>query len=322
MSLLVPFYTLNSRCRIIFMKNKLIGVIMGGVSSEREISLRSGKNVLSALQQKGYNVKGIDIVSRDCAKQLQESQIDAAFNILHGEFGEDGGVQQLLEDLKIPYTGSGVSSSQNCMHKVKCKNILVRNNLPTPLYEVPANAKEISFTAPLVVKAATQGSSIGVTIVKNNSEVEAVFNRTAKNFTDVFLEKFVPGAEVTVGVIEDNGKLIALPILELRPKGAFYDFESKYTPGGTEFILPAELSDEVTKQVQGLAVSAFTALGCAGAVRVDFVIVDRKDPTILEINTIPGMTDQSDLPAEAKAFGIDFGSLVEKILLTARLGKF
>lgn len=281
---------------------------MGGVSSEREISLRSGKNVADALEKKGYLVKRIDIVSRDCAGQL--TGIDIAYNILHGEFGEDGGIQKILEDLKIPYTGSDVISSQNCMHKVKTKKILEQNNLATP---------EFVSTAPCVVKASTEGSSIGVTIVKDDARLAEVLAETQAKYQDVFVEKFIAGAEVTVGVLPIDGILTALPILELRPKGEFYDFNSKYTPGGTEFILPAELPPEVTGKIQAIAKQAYLALGCSGAVRVDFVLQDRQTPWILEINTNPGMTDQSDLPAEARAYGIEFPDLVEMILLSASI---
>lgn len=296
------------------LKQKRIGVLFGGVSSEREISLRSGKNVTTALQSLGYNVIPVDIISRDCAEQLRAAKLDVAYVILHGAFGEDGGIQKILEELKIPYTGSGVSSSANCMDKLTCKTELLKAGLPVPGF---------TRTAPAVVKAPCEGSSIGVTIVHTQAELETAYRDTAQKFgPGVFIEEFLSGAEVTVGVIEEAGQPIALPILELRPKNEFYDFESKYTPGGTEFILPAELSAVVTEQVQTLAVKAYQALRCAGAVRVDFVVCERKTPFILEINTLPGMTDQSDLPAEAKAMGIGFPQLVEKILETASLGKW
>lgn len=296
------------------LKQKRIGVLFGGVSSEREISLRSGKNVIAALQSLGYNVVPVDIVSRDCVQQLRDSQIDVAYVILHGAFGEDGGIQKILEELKIPYTGSGVLSSANCMDKLTCKTALLKAGLPVPGF---------TRAAPAVVKAPCEGSSIGVTIVHTQAELERAYRESAQKYgPGVFIEEFLSGAEVTVGVMEDAGKVFAMPILELRPKNEFYDFESKYTPGGTEFILPAELSVEVTKDVQALAIKAYNALKCAGAVRVDFVVCERQVPFILEINTLPGMTDQSDLPAEAKAMGIAFPQLVEKVLQTATLGKW
>ncbi|MDR1113541.1 MAG: D-alanine--D-alanine ligase [Candidatus Margulisbacteria bacterium] len=301
------------------MKTKLIGVLMGGVSSEREISLRSGRNVAAALVSKGYRVREIDITSQNCYEQLKN--IDVAYNILHGAFGEDGGVQKILEELRIPYTGSGISASQNCMHKVQTKRILEKNNLPTPRYQTLKALSEVNFAAPCVVKAVSEGSSIGVSIVKNQNELLPVVEKSLSAYPEIFIEEFISGAEVTVGVLPVNGALTALPILELRPKNEFYDFAAKYTPGGTEFILPAELSPAVTARTQELARQAYLALNCAGAARVDFVVQDRRDPYILEINTNPGMTDQSDLPAEARALGIDFPDLAEMILLSAAVGK-
>jgi D-alanine-D-alanine ligase len=301
-------------------KDKLIGVLMGGVSSEREISLRSGKNVAAALVSKGYQVREIDIVSRNCAAQLKD--IEAAYNILHGAFGEDGGVQKILEELQIPYTGSGISASQNCLHKVKTKRILKKNGLPTPRYQTVNAVSEINFSAPCVVKAAAEGSSLGVSIVKDQDKLSSVVERTLSVYKEIFIEEFISGAEVTVGVLPLNGALTALPILELRPKNEFYDFAAKYTPGGTEFILPAELAPKTAAKTQELARQAYLALNCAGAARVDFVVQDRQSPYILELNTNPGMTEQSDLPAEARALGISFPDLVEMILLSAAAGKY
>ena len=302
------------------MKDKLIGVLMGGVSSEREISLRSGRNVAAALIAKGYKVREIDIVSRNCSEQLKG--IDVAYNILHGAFGEDGGVQRILEELQIPYTGSGVSASQNCLHKIKTKIILEKNGLPTPRYQTVRTLSEVNFSVPCVVKAAAEGSSIGVSIVKDQNKLSSIVEQTLSAYEEIFIEEFIAGAEVTVGVLPLNGALTALPILELRPKNEFYDFAAKYTPGGTEFVLPAELTPEVTAKTQELARQAYLALNCAGAARVDFVVQDRQTPYILELNTNPGLTDQSDLPAEARALGIDFPDLVEMILLSAAVGKY
>jgi D-alanine-D-alanine ligase len=301
-------------------KDKLIGVLMGGVSSEREISLRSGKNVAAALRAKGYKAREIDIVSRDCQEQLKN--LGAAYNALHGAFGEDGGVQKILEELQIPYTGSGISASQNCLHKIKTKRILEKNGLPTPRYQTVNAWPEVNFSAPCVVKAAAEGSSIGVSIVKNQNELPLIVKKTLSAYPEIFIEEFISGAEVTVGVLPLRGALTALPILELRPKNEFYDFAAKYTPGGTEFVLPAELAPEVTARTQELARQAYLALNCAGAARVDFIVQDRRTPYILEINTSPGLTDQSDLPAEARALGISFPDLAEIILLSAAAGKY
>ncbi len=305
------------------LKNKTIGVLMGGVSREREISLRSGKNVAQALEKLGYKIKILDIKHRDCKQILKNSGIEIAYNILHGEFGEDGEIQFILEELKIPYTGSGVIASRDCMNKVLCKKILTEHKLPTAEYEEPASAAEITLPATLVIKPKEEGSSFGITIVQENAQIAEVFNKTASEFGgEVFIERYIPGAEVTVGVIKDGHKIIPLPILELVPKNKFYDFESKYTPGGTRFILPANLSEQVTKKVQDLAVQTYKLMRCDSGIRVDFIIENRLKPYILEVNTIPGMTDQSDLPAEAQAAGISFPELVEKILATAALNKY
>lgn len=295
---------------------------MGGISREREISLRSGKNVCEALQRLGYKIKSLDITVADCREQLKNSEIEVAYNILHGNFGEDGQIQKILEELKIPYTGPGVRTSQLCMDKVACKKELLHNGLPTAAYEEPKCGREIKMAVPLVIKPKTEGSSFGVSIVQTEGAAAAIFDQTTKEFgPEIFVEKFVSGAEVTVGVMQQNKKIFALPILELVPKNKFYDFEAKYTPGGTKFILPAELAPAVTDLVQRLAEKTYQVLKCDGAVRVDFVVEDRRIPYILEVNTIPGMTNQSDLPAEAKAAGISFEELVESILLTAGLQK-
>lgn len=304
-------------------KKNIIGILMGGVSREREISLRSGQNVAKAIARLGYKYKIIDIKNTECREQLKNAGIDLAYNILHGSFGEDGGIQKILEDLKIPYTGSGVKTSENCMDKVKCKNILIKNNLPTAVYAEPGSGAEIKMQVPLVIKPKKEGSSFGVSIVQDQNLLKETFDQTLKEFgPEIFIEKYISGAEVTVGVMQKNEQIIALPILELLPKNKFYDFEAKYTPGGTKFILPADLTLAVTNNVQELAKKTYEIMKCAGAVRVDFVIEERTKPFILEVNTIPGMTDQSDLPAEAKAAGLTFEELVESILQTAGLNKY
>ena len=175
---------------------------------------------------------------------------------------------------------------------------------------------------PCVVKATAEGSSIGVSIVKDQNKLSSIVEQTLSAYKEIFIEEFIAGAEVTVGVLPLNGVLTALPVLELRPKNEFYDFAAKYTPGGTEFVLPAELTPEVAAKTQELARQAYLALNCAGAARVDFVVQDRQTPYILELNTNPGLTDQSDLPAEAHAQGIAFPDLVEMILLSAAVGKY
>ena len=303
------------------MKKKKIGIIKGGVSREREISLRSADNVTAALKAKGYDLVEIDIKSKDCREQIKASNIDVAYNILHGTFGEDGGIQSVLEDLKIPYTGAGVEASINCFDKIKCKEILIANDLLTPEYETPATSASISLTAPVVIKPACEGSSFGISIVHKEEKISDKFNETLNNFPDVFIERFIDGAEVTVGVLKEKNTYTTFSILELVPQNEFYDYDAKYIPGLTHFILPANLSIEATKQTKDLALAAFKVLNCEGAARVDFIVENQEKSYITEINTVPGMTAQSDLPAEAKHDGVSFEDLVERILLTARLKK-
>ncbi len=303
-------------------KSAKVGVLMGGISREREISFRSGKNVAEALKTKGYQVEAIDIDSKDVKNKLTD--IDIAYLALHGCFGEDGEIQKILEELRIPYTGSGPQSSANCMDKVATKNILVENNLPTPDYQVVTELAEINIPLPLVLKATSEGSSFGVYICHTQQELFDNFAKMKATFNkDFFVEKYIKGMEITVGIFENKDKeLIVYPSLELVPEKEFYDFEAKYTTGMTNFIIPARLSKSLLNKIEKLTIKTFQALKCAGAPRVDFIIENNKTPLITEINTIPGMTNQSDLPAVAKAAGIEFNQLVEQILLSAKIGKY
>jgi len=297
-----------------------IAVFMGGISSERDISLRSGKNVSTALAKCGYKVLDVDIKDKDIKKHL--NNIDAVFIALHGYFGEDGEVQQLLEDLEIPYTGSGPKSSANCMNKLITKRILEENNLPTPEYQIVKNINEIKIELPYVLKATSEGSSFGVFIIHNETDANKQFEIMKNDFTNFFVEDFIKGAEVTVGIVKNKaGKLIVYPILELEPENEFYDFEAKYTPGKTSFIIPARLEENIYRKTLKIAKKAFVALKCEGAARVDFIIKGDQ-PYITEINTIPGMTTQSDLPAVATAKGETFEELIETIIKSADFKKY
>jgi len=297
-----------------------VAVLMGGISREREISLRSGKNVCQALRQNGYEVKEVIVNSKDITAELNDC--DKAFISLHGEFGEDGQVQQLLESIAMPYTGSGPRSSADCMDKVITKNILLANELPTPQFEVVSQISEITIAPPLVLKANNEGSSYGVFICHDRTELEKYYQVMKKDYPDFFIEKYIKGPEITVGVIKYRGKIHAYPILELVPQNEFYDFEAKYTAGMTSFIIPARLPAELSEQIKQQSIKAYQALKCEGAIRVDFIVQDSHKPYITEINTIPGMTDQSDLPAVAAAEDIAFAELVEMILSEAGLGKY
>ena len=307
----------------IIQKDSKIAVLCGGMSSEREISLRSGKNCLAALKRLGYvNAEIID-VSQNIMNDLKG--FDYAYNTLHGKFGEDGCIQGVLEILKIPYTGCGVMSSAICMNKEYTKKVMSTAGLPliTSVYLLPNEdpvKKVEDLNYPLMIKPVSEGSSFGMSKVNNKEELITAVEEARKYNSEILIEEYLVGIAATVGVLEKDGEPFATEILELRPKNEWYDYEAKYTKGMTEFILPAELSPEITALVKENAVKAFKVCGCSGVSRVDFLIVNNV-PYILEINTNPGMTDTSDLPAQAAASGIDYDSLVEMVLFSAGLNK-
>ncbi len=304
-------------------KESKIAVLCGGMSSEREISLRSGKNCLNALHRLGYkNAKIVD-VSENIMNDLKGFEF--AYNTLHGKYGEDGCIQGVLEILKIPYTGCGVMASAICMNKEYTKKVMATVGLPLikSVYllsdENPVEkVKELKY--PLMIKPVSEGSSFGMNKVCNEKELIEAVTEARKYNAQVLIEEYLVGIAATVGVLEKDGKAFATEILELRPKNEWYDYECKYTKGLTEFVLPAELSPDMTKQVKEYAVKAFEVCGCSGVSRVDFHIVD-DIPYILEVNTNPGMTDTSDLPAQAAVGGISYDNLVEMILKSAGLNK-
>ena len=306
-------------------EDKKIAVLCGGPSSEREVSLRSGKNVFEALKRLGYkNAELIDI-DKNIAQVLQEKKIEIAYNAMHGRFGEDGCVQGLLEILEIPYTGCGVCASSVCMNKDYTKNVL--RNFDIPLIksvlvkkDENCNEKIKGLKYPLMLKPVSEGSSLGMFKVSNEKELNECFKKSLEFNQDVLVEEYLEGKSLTVGVLENGDERFATEILEFRTKTEWYDYEAKYTAGMTEFILPAELSGEMTKRVKEIAIRAFKACGCRGVSRVDFLISDGV-PYVLEINTSPGMTDLSDLPAQSKAMGISYDNLVQIILNGAGLNK-
>ncbi|MBX9685459.1 MAG: D-alanine--D-alanine ligase [Candidatus Obscuribacterales bacterium] len=318
-------------------KKTKVGVLCGGLSNEREVSLRSGNNCLNALKRLGYENAELIDVGKDVSQVLQSKGIEVAFMALHGRYGEDGAMQGVLELLAIPYTGSGVLSSAVAMSKPLTKKLLSANNIssaPTIVITERERAQIDQILAgidwlPAMVKPLNEGSSVGVHKVTEKSEIKKLVLETLDQFGGVLLEKFISGQEITVGVLEErpenrNGKDIwALPILELRPKSkaGFYDYEAKYTKGMTEFILPAELSKELSKSCQETAVATFKALNCSGYARVDMIVGSDGQAYVLEVNTLPGMTDTSDLPAMAQEAGIDYDQLVERILMSAGLDK-
>lgn len=305
-------------------KKRRIAVLCGGLSREAEVSRRSGKNVLSSLLKQGYQAVSLE-ADRDLPQKLLTEKVEVAFIALHGKFGEDGTVQGLLELMGLPYTGSGVLASALAMNKVASKRILAEAGIPTPDLHILDKDRDLrqqereiikKLGLPVVIKPFCEGSSFGVTIVKEEADLYQVLEKTSRDFGHVFAEKFVPAQEVTVGLLGWGRSLRALPILELRPKGQFYDFESKYTPGGTEFIIPARLPGPIYQLTQQTALKAHRTLGAHGFSRVD-ILVSQGIPYVHDINTIPGLTDLSDLPAQAKADGISFDDLVAEILESA-----
>ena len=307
------------------LRNKKIGVLMGGLSGERDVSLRSGANCLAALLSKGYSAAPIDAV-RDVAQRLDEEQIEVAFLALHGRYGEDGTIQGLLELMGIPYTGSGVLASALGMNKVATKKVVMSSGLRTPGYyslgadepaAVAASNIEHELGFPVMLKPVEEGSSLGVAKCGDPATLRSCLDAARAEYGPMFAERFVAGREITVGILQRHGRIEALPILELVPKREFYDYEAKYTKGLTEFVLPAPLPPSVYAEAERLAVAAFIAVGCRGYARVDMMIDGGGTPWFIEVNTLPGMTDTSDLPAQAKAAGICYEDLVETILLTA-----
>lgn len=302
------------------MKNRTIGVLMGGLSSEREVSLRSGEAVLGALRERGYNAQPV-YVDRDLDRVLRQASIDVAFIALHGRYGEDGCVQGLLEMMGIPYTGSDVLASALAMHKVKSKELFRLHNLPTPAYYVAAGdsddplARHGDFGYPCVVKPAREGSSVGISIVQSERALAAAIEEAGCFDGEVLVERYIAGQEVSVAVLGDR----ALGAVEIAPKSDFYDYGAKYTKGASNYYLPPRLSPDRYRGVLTQAVRATQALGCRGATRVDLIVSDAGNEYLLEVNTVPGMTPTSLLPKIAEAAGIEFGALCEAQLIAAAL---
>lgn len=310
------------------MKDKKIVVLMGGPSAEAEVSLNTGKAILAALKEKDYNVEGLELDPHHLVEQLQECQCDVVFNAVHGKFGEDGVLQGVLEMMGMPYTGSGVLASAVTMDKVVSKNIFLARGISTPRSKAYIKeeqqrdlVKEImqEFSLPVVVKSAAQGSSIGVSIVEKQESLKQALATAFEYSNDVLIEEFIKGRELTVAVWGNPADKKALPIIEIVPHSGTYDYQSKYTKGATEYIVPAKLDAAVTKSVQELAVRTFTAVGCAGIARVDLMLDKDNVPYVLEVNSVPGMTATSLVPKAAQALGIEFPDLCEKLLAMVNL---
>ncbi len=307
-------------------KNSLkIGVISGGISSEREISLITGKNIYQSLLKSGYDTVFIDLKD-DFYSKLRE--IDLAFLAVHGRYGEDGTVQGLLELMKIPYTGSGVLASAIAINKIISKKILIYENIPTPEYieldfigseglNKIVSVIEKKFDYPIVVKPNSEGSTIGVNIVQKKDQLRNAVEEAIRYDYKILVEEYIKGRELTVSII--GREPVALPIIEIKPKSGFYDYKSKYTKNMTQYIVPAELDKKIAGRISEMALRCHKVLGCNGISRVDFMLDGNGNAYVFELNTMPGMTATSLVPKAAKVAGIDFALLVEIILDSASL---
>jgi D-alanine-D-alanine ligase len=298
-----------------------IGVLLGGVSSEREVSLRTGEAVLTALRERGHDAIAV-YVDRDVDVALRQEHIDVAFIALHGRGGEDGCVQGLLETLGIPYTGSDVLASALAMHKGKAKELFRLHNLPTPAYYTmtAADADDLmgvhgDFGFPCVVKPIREGSSVGISICGSFAELAPAVELALSFDDELLVERFVAGREVSVAILDGR----ALGAVEITPRDGFYDYANKYTRGATDYFIPPRVSPERHRGVLAHALRAATALGCRGASRVDMMVSDAGNEFVLEVNTVPGLTPTSLLPKIALSAGISFGELCELMLAGATL---
>ena len=299
-------------------KMRKIGILMGGFSSEREVSLKSGNAVEKALSALGYEVVAIDFDDvQELSRKLRSSGVDCIFNALHGRFGEDGGVQEILDDFKIPYTGSGVFPSRIAMDKVASRKIFEANQIPVPVYAVfnkkTSKTQKLNLEFPLVVKPAREGSSIGLSVVEDPAALFIALKSAFAFDEEVVVEEYIKGREITVGILDDK----PLPVIEIVPKNKFYDFQAKYTPGMSDYIVPADLPVDIKCFTQKMALKAHKLLGCRCFSRVDIMLDGVGRPIILEVNTIPGFTQTSLLPKAAAAAGINFFQLCQKMISAA-----
>lgn len=300
------------------MKGKKIGVLMGGLSAERDVSLKSGLAVHQALLALGYDSTAIDVRS-EVANILRDEKIEVAFIALHGRYGEDGCIQGLLELMQIPYTGSGVLASALAMHKLYSKQAFAAAGLTITPYVAlrrgeTCSAESLHFGLPAVVKPVQEGSSVGVSIVKKAEALQAALDEAFRYDELVLVEQYIKGKEVQVGILDNQ----PIGAIEIVPKNEFYDFEAKYSDGMAEHFFPARLDPSLYEKVQQQGLKAHQALGCDSYCRVDFLVTEAGDCYLLEVNTLPGMTALSLLPEIAqKGAGLSFEQLVERILKSA-----
>ncbi len=292
---------------------KKIAVLMGGPGSERDVSLATGRGVVKALRSLGSDVTEVDVRGADF--ELPDD-IELAFLTIHGTFGEDGQIQQILEDRGVPYTGEGVAGSALAFDKIRSKEAFREHNVATPYYQTISIGQRPTIPIPLVIKAPRQGSTVGVHIIRNEREIDAAVADASTYDRELLVEKFISGRELTVGILGDQ----VLPIIEIIPKGGFYDFTNKYpflnpsAGGAATHVCPAEIDPAKTEEVQELALRAFRALGLQVYARVDVLLPEDGEATVLEANTIPGMTEASLLPEAAAVAGIGYPELCARII--------
>jgi D-alanine-D-alanine ligase len=301
------------------LKTRRVGVLCGGLSAERDVSLKSGTAVREALVGLGYDAVAID-VDRDLSRVLSEEKIEIAFIALHGRYGEDGAVQGLLELAGLPYTGSGVLASALAMNKIYAKAAFAAASLLIAPYRVVSRGGSsdqgtLGFPYPVVVKPCQEGSSVGVSIVKDPEDLASALELAFRYDRDVLIEQFISAREIQVGILDDQ----ALGAIEIVPRNEFYDFEAKYTPGMAEHIFPAPLPEGLYRKALEIGARAHEALGCSGYSRVDLLVTPEEACYVLEVNTLPGMTALSLFPEIANGVGIPFPQLVERIVLSASL---
>jgi D-alanine-D-alanine ligase len=299
-------------------KKEKIAVLYGGLSSEREVSLKSGKAVSDALNSININHILFD-VNHNILNDLLNNNITLVFNALHGRYGEDGTLQGMLDMVNIKYSGCNQLTSAITMSKLFTKHIFKANDILTPEYIILYSHKKIDKSKlfyPHVLKPDTEGSSIGLFMINNEEEFNHYIKESFKYCNTVFIEKYIKGREFTAGVI-GNKKSIVLPILEVRPKNSFFDYEAKYVKGMSDFIVPADIPKILKEKVSKEVSKIYSVFGCKGMSRIDFIIDEYNNIYYLEINTIPGFTATSLLPQSAKSFGYDFPELISRLLYYA-----
>jgi D-alanine-D-alanine ligase len=296
---------------------KRVAVIAGGPTSERDISLRSGSAVKDALSESGFDAVLIDVYD-EVSESVSKVKPEAVFIALHGGFGEDGTVQSALAELKIPYTGSGPEASRKALDKLESRILFEKHGLKAPKYVVVNKGEEPdidSLNAPLVVKPKTEGSSVGLSVIRDAEDLRGALDEAFKYGDTALVEEFIKGRELTVGILDDK----ALPVVEIIPEGGCYDYKAKYESSNTRYLVPAPITDDIASRAGAAGIEAFKALGCRSFSRVDMILGDDNALYLLEVNTIPGLTSRSLLPKAAEAAGIDFRNLCRKILEGARV---